>query len=214
MPIMNKRVKAVLLLISVIITSLPMSFLLPLGASASETLGSVTECKIVGDKIYVSGSIKHSVLVSNRESKIAIYKLLPWEDVDEVIATTDPLKQTSMSISFDFELPCTTISDRTSLYAVALIDPHDNVSCISSPKYPDALTTDTSGIGFKGVKTNNTAAALASHAGSAIVDVYLDKLDNGNKSGHIFNADGDIFYFDREFILQLDKQILSYTAMG
>ena len=211
---MNKRVKAFLLLISVIITSLPMSFLLPLGASASETLGSVTECKIVGDKIYVSGSIKHSVLVSNRESKIAIYKLLPWEDVDEVIATTDPLKQTSMSISFDFELPCTTISDRTSLYAVALIDPHDNVSCISSPKYPDALTTDTSGIGFKGVKTNNTAAALASHAGSAIVDVYLDKLDNGNKSGHIFNADGDIFYFDREFILQLDKQILSYTAMG
>lgn len=211
---MNKRIKAFLLLISVIITSLPLSFLLPFDASAAETLGSITRCQIIGDKIYISGSIKHSILVSNRESKIAIYKLLPWDDLEEVIAATDALKQTSMSISFDFELPCTTIADRTSQYAVALIDTKGNVSCISAPKYPDALTTDTSEIGFKGVKTNNTAAALASHAGSAIFDVYLDKLDNGNKSGHIFNADGDIFYFDREFILQLDRQILSYTAMG
>lgn len=211
---MNKRIKAFLLLISVIITSLPLSFLLSFTASASETLGSVTECRIVGDKIYVSGSIKHSVLVSNRESKIAIYKMLPWENIDEVLATTEPLKQTSISISFDFELPCITIADKASLYAVALIDTKGNAFCISSPKYPDAITTDTSGIGFKGVKTNNTAAALSSHAGSAIVDIYLDKLDNGNKSGHIFNADGDIFYFDREVIAQLDKQVLSYTAMG
>ena len=131
---MNKRIKAFLLLISVIITSLPLSFLLSFTASASETLGSVTECRIVGDKIYVSGSIKHSVLVSNRESKIAIYKMLPWENIDEVLATTEPLKQTSISISFDFELPCITIADKTSLYAVALIDSQGNTFCISSHK--------------------------------------------------------------------------------
>lgn len=211
---MNKRIKAFILLASVIITSLPLSFLLSFDVSATETLGSVTECKIVGDKIIVSGSIKHSVLVSNRESSIAVYKLLPWENVDEVIASTDPLKQTNMSISFNFELPCFTIADKSSLYAVALINKNGSAVCISSPKYPDAITADTSEIGFKGVKTNNTAAALASHAGSAIVDIYLDKLDNGNKSGHIFNADGDIFYFDREFIRNLDKQVLSYSAMG
>ncbi|MBR6681454.1 MAG: hypothetical protein IKL40_00530 [Clostridia bacterium] len=211
---MNKRIKAFLLLVSLIITSLPLSFLLTFEISASETLGSVAECKIIGDKIYIRGSIKHSVLVSNRDSTIAIYKLSPWDNVDDVIATAEPLRQTSMSISFDFELPCTTIADKTSLYAVALIDPQGNTFCISSPRYPDAVTTDTSVIGFKGVKTNDTASALTSHAGSAIVDIYLDKLDNGNKSGHIFNADGDIFYFDRDVISRLDKQILSYTAMG
>ena len=211
---MNKRIKAFLLLISVVIASIPFSFLFSFNVSASENLGSVAECRIAGDKIIVSGSIKHSVLVSNRESTIAVYKLLPWENVETIIASTAPLKQTNMSISFDFELPCLTISDKTSLYAVAIIDPKGNATCISAPRYPDAFTADTSEIGFKGVNTHNTAAALASHAGSAIVDVYLDRLDNGNKSGHIFNADGDIFYFDRDYIKQLDKQILSYSAMG
>ena len=211
---MNKRIKALLLFISVLITSLPFSFLFHFNAAASENLGSVAECKIVGDKIIVSGSIKHSVLVANRESSIGVYKMLPWENIDDILSSTAPIKQTSMSISFDFELPCTTIADRTSLYAVALIDSEGRASCITAPKYPDARTADTSKIGFKGVKTDSTAEALASHAGSVIVDVYLDKLDNGNKSGHIFNADGDIFYFDRELVKALDKQMLSYTAMG
>jgi len=212
---MNKRIKALFLLISVVIASVSFPFLLSFNSSASETtLGFVAECRIVGDKIFVSGSIKHSVLVSNRESTIGVYKLLPWENIDSVIASTSPIKQTSMSISFDFELPCLTISDKTSLYAVAIIDRAGNATRIASPRYPDAFTDDTSEIGFKGISTYNTAAALASHAGNAMVDVYLDRLDNGNKSGHIFNADGDIFYFDRDYIKQLDKQILSYTAAG
>lgn len=211
---MNNRVKTFMLLVSLILTSLPFPFLMHVSAMSAESLGSVTECKIVGDKIIVSGNIKHSVLVSNREASIAVYKLLPWENEEQVISETEPLKETGMSISFDFELPCLTIADKTSLYAVALIGSDGTSTCISSPKYPDAVTADTSDIGFKGVKTDNIAATLASHAGSAIVDVYLDKLDNGNKSGHIFNADGDIYYFDRDFIKDLDKQILSYTAMG
>ena len=211
---MNKRIKAFLLCVSVVLNVLPFTFLFRFEAAAYENLGSVTSCVISGDKIIVSGSIKHSVLVANRESNIAIFKFDPWENVEQVISNNAPLKMTDMSISFDFELPCLTIADKTSLYAVAIIDPDGNATCISAPKYPDAYTSDTSGIGFKSINTNNTAAALASHAGSAVVDVYLNKLDNGNKSGHIFNADGDIFYFDREFISQLDKQILSYTAMG
>ncbi len=211
---MNKRFKAYILIISLILTSLPIGFLTSVGAAPAENLGSVTECIIVGDKIIVSGNIKHSVLVSNREASIAVYKLLPWENVEQIISETEPLKRTGMSISFRFELPCLTIADKTSLYAVALIGADGSPTCISSPKYPDAVTADTSEIGFKGVKSDNAAATLAAHAGSAIIDVYLDKLDNGNKSGHIFNADGDIYYFDRDLIKDLDKQILSYTAMG
>ena len=211
---MNNRIKAVAFCIALILALLPSTSLLHLNVSALDNLGSVTECRIAGERIIVSGSIKHSVLVSNRESTIAVYKLLPWENTDQIIAAVDPIARTNMSISFDFELPCQSIADKTSLYAVAIIDKDGTPTCISAPQYPDAVTADTSGIGFKGVKTDNTAAALASHPGSAIVDVYLDKLDNGNKSGHIYYADGDIYYFDRELIKDLDKQIISYTAMG
>lgn len=211
---MNIKIKAVAWCIAVVLTLTQFAFLFSLNVFAYENWGSVTECRISGDRIYVRGSIKHNVLVSNRESSIAVYKMLPWENIDNVVATAEPMERSGMSISFDFELPCLSIADKTSLYAVAIIDKDGNVNCISPPKYPDAITADTSDIGFKGVKTEDIGSALSAHPGSAIVDVYLDKLDNGNKSGHIFYADGDIYYFDKDFIKQLDKQILSYTAMG
>ncbi len=211
---MKFRVFALTLAVCLIIAGLPVFFFSVSGAVSSANLGTITECCIIGDRIFVKGNIKHSVLVSNRDAQIAVYKLLPWENVDQIVNQTEPIKTANMSISFDFDLPCSTIADKTSLYVVAIIGTDGTINCISAPKFPDAITTDTADIGFKGVNTVSTSKALATFAGSAIVDVYLDKLDNGNKSGHIFNADGDIYYFDREFIKELDKKVLSYTAMG
>lgn len=211
---MSKKLLAFILVASLIIGSFPISFLLVSGAASAPNLGTITECSVVGDRIFVKGNIKHSVLVSNREAQIAVYKLLPWENAEDIVAQSEPLKVAVMSISFDFQLPCLTIADKSSLYAVAIIGADGKATCISEPKYPDAITDDTTDIGFKGVNTINASEALANHAGSAIVDVYLDKLDKGNKSGHIFNADGDIYYFDRDLIKDLDRKILSYTAMG
>lgn len=205
-----------LLIAAFLFMSLPMAYLFSINASASDSLGSITECVIdnASETIAVRGSIKHSILVGNRNSKIAVFRFDPWVNVKSAIKNATPLATVDMTITFEFELPCSSVANRLSLYAVAIISEDGAVSLISEPQYANSKAADTSDVGFKGVATNDTAAAIASHAGSAIVDVYLDKLDNGNKSGYISSADGDLFYFDRDVIKELDKKILSYTASG
>ncbi len=181
-----------------------------------QSLGSITYCTVddARNLIKIHGSIKHSVLIGNRDSKIAVYRFDPWLDVTSAIATAEPLAVTDMSISFDFELPCSTVLHKTSIYAVALIDASGKISFISAPTYPDAETKDTSDAGFKAIITSDHAAVLPSLPGSAIVDVYLDQLNNKNNSGYIYNADGELFYFDKAKVNELDRIIRSYTAAG
>lgn len=210
-----KRINLTVLLLAVfLVSSLPIAGILTLKAAAAPSLGTIAECSFneqVGT-VSVSGSIKHSVLVSNRDGKIAVYRFDPWEDYAAQIPTATPLATMDMSIRFEFELPCKTVPQRMSLYAVAIIGADGEVSLISEPQYVNYKSSDTSSAGFKTVLTGDTAAAVASHAGSAIIDVYLDRLDNGNKSGYIFNVDGELFYFDRDTVGELDGKVLTYTA--
>ncbi len=211
---MKIKYLSAVLLAAILLSVIPFSLLFTLNASAAESFGSITECAVdqKNGSVKISGSIKHSVLVSNRTSKIAVYRFDPWEDVEDMISDAAPLASADMSIRFEFELPCRTILHRMSLYAVAIVDENGEVSIISPPCYPDAETSGTAGTGFKSVLTSDVAGAVASHAGSAVIDIYLDRLDNGNKSGLIFNADGELFYFDRDIIKELDRKVLTYTA--
>jgi hypothetical protein len=181
-----------------------------------QSLGSISECSVDEKRnlIKIHGSVKHSVLIDNRDAKIAVYRFDPWADFSSAISSTEPCAVTDMSITFDFELPCSTILQKTSLYAVALISQDDTVSLISAPTYPDSSTKDTSDAGFKAILTSDHAATLPTLPGSAIVDVYLDKLNNGINSGYIYNADGDLFYFDKPTVNAFDRIIRSYTAAG
>ena len=180
------------------------------------SLGSITTCTVDDNSnlVVIQGSIKHSVLIGNRDSKIAVYRFDPWTDVASALSEAEPYALSDMSISFNFKLPGATLLHRTSLYAVALISPEGTATLISAPTYPDATTTDTSAAGFKAILTSDHASSLTVLPGSAIVDVYLDKLNNGNNSGYIFNADGDLFYFDKAVVNGLDQIIRSYTAAG
>ncbi len=213
-----KKIKyfAVLMTVTIIISTLPWGTLISAEASVIENLGTVTECIVdrSSQTVSVRGSIKHSVLVGSRESKLAVYRFDPWVNISSALKTSEPLATMNMTIRFEFDLPCVTITQRLSLYAVAIIDPDGKIKLISEPQYADYYTTDTSSTGFKTVITDDVAGAVAAHPGSAVIDIYLDKLDRGNKSGYIYNADGELFYFDREVIKDLDKKVLTYTASG
>ncbi len=212
----TKYYAAILVAAIMINMILPFASLLIIDASASDSLGSITECVIdqTSEKIMIRGSIKHSVLVNNRDGKLAVYRFDPWVNVANAVRRATPLATMDMTIRFEFSLPCNTIANRLSIYVVAIIDSDGTVTTISEPQYADMSTSDTSGAGFKGVATGDVAASVIANPGSAIIDVYLDKLDKGNKSGYIFSADGELFYFDREVIKEIDKKVLSYTAAG
>ena len=213
---MKFRHAIAILLAAVMVIALPFLAVISVSSSTSENLGAIAECVVdkSAEKITIRGSLKHGVLVNNREAKLAVYRFDPWINVESAVKKATPLATMDMTIRFEFELSCSTIAHRLSLYAVAIISPDGAVSLVSSPCYPDRLTADTSDMGFKAVITDDVAGAVASYSGSAVIDVYLDKLDRGNKSGYIFNADGELFYFDREVIGELDKKVLAYTATG
>lgn len=213
-----KKIKyfAIFMMAAVIFSILPFGALITVKSASNENLGTITECVIDRESkmAFVRGSIKHSVLVGNRESKLAVYRFDPWVNISSALQTSEPIEIMDMTIRFEFELACNTISQRLSLYAVAIINPNGEKQLISDPQYADYYTSDTSSTGFKAVITDDVAGAVASHPGSAVIDIYLDKLDKGNKSGYIYNADGELFYFDREVIKDLDKKVMSYTAAG
>ncbi len=199
-----------------IISVFPVCSIFSVNASVSQSLGAISECvsDLRSNSVKIAGSIKHSVLVANRGARIAVYRFDPWEDYESLIDSAVPLASMEMTIRFEFEVACKTVADRMSLYAVAIVDENGKVTLISEPQYVNCKTGDTANAGFKGVITEDIPGAAASHAGSGIIDVYLDSLDNGKKSGYIFNVDGELFYFDREAVHELDKKVLTYTASG
>lgn len=213
---MSKRCIALFIFFAVLASLMSVAHYVEAETPSFQSLGSITYCTVddARNMIKIHGSIKHSVLISKRDAKIAVYRFDPWEDVVSAITTAEPMAMTDMSISFDFELSCTTVLDKTSVYAVALIESDGKVSFVTAPTYPDAETKDTSDAGFKAILTSDHASALSALPGSAIVDVYLDKLNNNNNSGYIQNADGELFYFDKAIVNELDRIIRSYSAAG
>ena len=213
---MKYRYIAMLLITALLLSAVSLLNFVYAETPSFQSLGSISECSVDENRnlIKIHGSVKHSVLIDNRDAQIAVYRFDPWENAVSAIASAEPDAVTEMSISFDFELPCSTVLQKTSLYAVALIDANGNVSFISAPTYPDAKSKDTSDAGFKTVLTSDHAATLPTLPGSAIVDVWLDKLNNGQNSGYIYNADGDLYYFDKAYVNGLDRIIRSYTAAG
>ncbi|MBR4033733.1 MAG: hypothetical protein IKJ04_02895, partial [Clostridia bacterium] len=122
---MKTKYSAAILVAAIMINMiLPFASLMIIDASASESLGSITECVIdrTSEKIMIRGSIKHSVLVNNRDGKLAVYRFDPWVNVENAVRRATPLATMDMTIRFEFSLPCNTIANRLSLYVVAIID--------------------------------------------------------------------------------------------
>ena len=97
---MKNKISALLLIAVFLFTSLPLTYLFVIDVSASDSLGSISECSVnmTTEKIKVRGSIKHSVLVNNRDSKIAVYRFAPWVNVNSAIKSATPLASMDMTI--------------------------------------------------------------------------------------------------------------------
>ena len=84
---------AALLVTALLITYIPLLLSITADASALETLGTITECVIDGrsEKIMIRGSVKHNVLVGNRDGKIAVYRFDPWINISSAVKTATPV---------------------------------------------------------------------------------------------------------------------------
>ena len=56
------------------------------------------------------------------------------------------------------------------------------------------------------------SGAINSNVGSAVVDVYLNRLENEQSSGYLYTVENKYFYFDRAYLVELDAQIRSLSG--
>ena len=81
MEIMKFRNAIAILLAAVMVIALPFFAVISVSSSTSENLGAISECVVdkSTEKITIRGSLKHGVLVNNREAKLAEQKRLDEE---------------------------------------------------------------------------------------------------------------------------------------
>lgn len=212
--IRRKNITAVLLAIIIFLSTLGFPTLSVYASSGDS--GTVTSCKYdyIRSTVTVSGTVNHKVLTSSSDAKVAIFRVMPWENAEDVILESQPLSEQPVSIKFDFSVPCPEVIDRLCMYAVALIMPDGERKLMTSPRYPDCTSVSASSLDFKGISTVNVADAVEYGAGSIVIDVYLDKLESGKQSGYLYSIDDYIFYFDRAYIDSLDVLVRSCYAAG
>ncbi len=194
--------------------------------SGIEHLGTVTECVISPDgrSIDVRGTVAHDIMIANRENRLALFTVDPWETVEEVL--TDgraPDATADISIRFAFSLPFAE-QDYAALgagYLVAiqiaggdegytyipLVDPHSlTVPYVASAKAD-----------FRAVKGVQTAlVSTAGQAGASVylVDVYLDRLCSGSTAGYRYTDGRDNLFLDEDVLDALDEAVRLRSTAG
>ena len=85
---MKYRAVLAMILSLIIVVSLPLSVIVEVRAVSSDKPGAISECIVdkSAEKIIIRGSLKHGVLVNNREAKLAVYRFDPWATMMQKMA--------------------------------------------------------------------------------------------------------------------------------
>ncbi|MEE0969320.1 MAG: DUF5722 domain-containing protein [Clostridia bacterium] len=190
---------------------------------SGETFGSINSCKTDKDKRYIDieGSVYHSFLISHADSTLLCYKLSFGESFADAISSgKKPVAEAKMSSKFTFELKISKLEEPAliSKYAIAVKTPEGKLFPLASPVSVegDFGSADTAGgkTNIKGLEYDYISTVSYCGVGTAIVDVYLDKLTGAKQSGHIYTTNDTFIYFDAEYVSELDKNIRNLYADG
>lgn len=186
-----------------------------------EPCGEISTCSAdtSGKALTIKGSVYHSFLISHANYSLACYKLRAGDTLESVIARGDaPIAKEKMSSRFSFEIKTAALGELAlvSKYAVAAISESGEYTLIAPPvsvKAKFGVAETASGrTNIKGVDLNDPSGAIDSGAGSAVIDVYLDKLTSSTHAGHLHSVGDAFIYFDADYVRELDGKIKNLYA--
>lgn len=195
--------------------------------SGSRMWGEIDACSFDGtnNRITVQGTVAHDIMIANKQSKLALFAISPWEDVNTVLTDgRPPLAVADMSIRYSFTVPVKE-GDYAALGARYMVvlqiadESGKNVryGMLTGPKsvsVPYSATGTPSGEAVKGVQTSLVSSAGQAGASLYLVDVYLDRLCDGNAMGYRYIRGEKSYYFNYEFLTELDREIRLRSAAG
>lgn len=195
--------------------------------SGSRMWGEIDTCSFdsTNRRITVQGTVAHDIMIANKQGKLALFAISPWEDINAVL--TDgraPLAVADMSIRYSFTIPVKE-GDYAALgarYMVVLQITDENSGNVryalltgaKSVAVPYAVSEASSGEAVKGVQTTLVSSAGQAGVSLYLVDVYLDHLCDGSAVGYRYIRGDKSYYFNREILSALDREIRLRSAAG
>lgn len=189
--------------------------------SDTEENGTILSCTYdaASKTVTVKGSVYHDVMIRATGGTLGLFRLSPEQTVEDLVndTTIAPLAQSAISIGFQLQTAAGDVSSRFARYAVLICMPDGTRLPIAASQYALAATgeQESSAVSrgdFKGIDTTLIASAIDSNVGSAIVDVYLNRLENDRHSGYLYTVENQYFYFDRAYLAELDACIRSLSG--
>ncbi|MBO5938571.1 MAG: hypothetical protein J6Q82_03625 [Clostridia bacterium] len=172
------------------------------------------------DKILISGTVNHDVMIEHREFFLDVYSIAPDQTVEAVVYSEDAHPKASMEIAikFDFSLSALTMTERFSRYAIVLRAASGEKILGAEPQYIHVESTyeydSADDTPYKGISSELTSIAGSVNAGTAILPVYLNRLLSNNTGGMVYPLEDGFCYFDRSYVEALDAQTRTYSATG
>ena len=182
--------------------------------------GNVTSCTYHASTrtVTVKGSVFHDVMIAASSGVLGLFRLSPEQTIEDILGDPQavPLVTSSLSIGFELQAVVTDVAARYARYAVLICMPDGTRLPLSYPTYATLPTTANKMISsrsdFKGIDTTLTSGAIDSNVGSAIVDVYLNRLENDRQSGYLYTVENEYFYFNRDYLAELDATVRSLSG--
>lgn len=170
--------------------------------------------------INVKGSVYHDVMINAGGGTLGLFRLKPGQTVEELLTdpTATPLAQSALSIGFELQATAADVAARFARYVVLICKLDGTRLPLAAAQYADISGEDKVSVSspdrsdFKGIDTTLIASAIDSNVGSAIVDVYLNRLENEQHSGYLYTVENSYFYFDRAYLAELDASIRSLSG--
>ena len=186
--------------------------------------GTVESCIYSSEEgnIKVSGTLFHNFFITHSDYSLYCYKLDGDETLGEAIERgEEPAAESKMSTRFTFTLKASKLGRLPQISRYAIVAAKgEEIILIAPPASPSSEAEDVN-IGneekidsFKGIYSENISFAHLTNAGSAIVDVYLDRMTNEIRSGILTTIENVHIYYDSDYVASLDNKIKALTASG
>ena len=188
-----------------------------------DEFGIISSCETDSDQknLLISGSVYYDFLISHDDHTLVCYQLRTGETFEEVLANGDkPLATSKMSSNFSFEIKTEKLGDfaLVSKYAIAALSPEGEHILLSPPISVSGdfglAETASGSSNIKGLNSEYIYMAVDCGVGYSIIDVYLDRLINSSRSGHLYTIEDTFIYFDSDYVSQLDNKIKNLHAAG
>ncbi|MBQ8005179.1 MAG: hypothetical protein IJ303_02575, partial [Clostridia bacterium] len=171
--------------------------------------------------ILISGRVYYDFLIAHNDYELLCYKLRTNDSFEAALSRGDsPIASSKMSSDFKFDIKLSKLDELAliSKYAVAARSPEGTHILLSPPVSISgdfgSVETSSGRSNIKGLNSQYLATATSCGVGCSIVDVYLDRLINSSRSGHLYSVEDTYLYFDSEYTSYLDRQIKNLYSAG